>query len=166
MRERTGSSWATVSTIVVVLATTVPVAGSSQGVAAVQAQHGRSMAPAASPASPRPVAVSASSTFDRIQEQLTWRRKRLAQVAQQERWALAQLSGAQERLERAVVHLNQTTAALAGTQRAVQGAARSLAAVTTRLAMHERLMGTRVRGLLRKGSCGVSRHVARLSGFP
>ncbi len=154
MRERTGTSWATVSTIVAVLATTVPVAGSSLGVAAAQAQDDRSRVPAASPASSGPVVGSPSSKLARIQEKLTWRRKRLAQVAQQERWALAQLSGAQERIERAVVHLNQTTAALASTQRAVQGASRSLAAVTNRLAMHERLMGTRVRAFYERGPVG------------
>lgn len=92
--------------------------------------------------------------LSRIQQQLLLRRKRLAQVAQRERWALSQLSGAQERLERAVVHLNQTAAALAGTQRAVQSASRSLAAVTSRLAMHERLMGARVRVFYERGPVG------------
>jgi murein DD-endopeptidase MepM/ murein hydrolase activator NlpD len=78
----------------------------------------------------------------------------LAQTVRQERWALAELSGAQERLDRALAHLNETAAALASTRRAVQSATRSLETVTTRLAVHERLMGTRVRAFYEQGPVG------------
>jgi murein DD-endopeptidase MepM/ murein hydrolase activator NlpD len=153
MRERNGMFWATVSTIVAVVATTVPTAGSSQPVAPVKEHHNGSTLPAVPAASSRHV-TPPSSMLARIKEQLTSRRKRLAQVIQHERWALAQLSGAQERLERAVVRLNETTAALASTQRAVRGASSSLAAVSTRLAMHERLMGSRLRAFYEMGPVG------------
>lgn len=155
MRERTVMYWATVFIAVAVVAAPPPVAGSSpRAVSPAQARPGGSTAPAASPASPESAVASPSSTLSRIQQQLAARRKRLAQVAQQERWALTQLSGAQERLERAAVHLSETAAALATTQRAVQGATHSLAAITTRLAVHEQLMGTRVRAFYERGPVG------------
>jgi len=148
MRERTGFFWATVFTMSVLLATTFPAASAAQQTTpSTPPQSSESKTAAAG-------AASATSTLTRIQQQLSWRRKRLAQVARQERAALAQLSGAQERLERAVVHLNQTAVALASTQRAVQTATRSLTVLTTRLTMHERLMGTRVRAFYERGPVG------------
>ncbi|HET8998868.1 MAG TPA: peptidoglycan DD-metalloendopeptidase family protein [bacterium] len=147
MRERTGLFGATVCGVIAILATTLPAASSAQQTPPAPPQVGGSK-PAVSGA------ASAASMLTRIQQQLSWRRRRLAQVARQERTALAQLSGAQERLERALVHLNQTAVALSSTQRAVQTATRSLSALTTRLAMHERLMGTRVRAFYERGPVG------------
>lgn len=148
MRERTGPSWATVFIMIAVLATTFPAASSAeQATSSTPPQVSGSKTAAAG-------AASADSMLTRIQQQLSWRRQRLAQVARQERAALAQLSGAQERLERAVVHLNQTAVALASTQRSVQTATRSLAILTARLTMHERLMGTRVRAFYERGPVG------------
>jgi murein DD-endopeptidase MepM/ murein hydrolase activator NlpD len=148
MRERTGPHWAAACTIIVTLVTTFPAAALSR----------RALPPVLPQASESKAAVvsgaTAATMLSRVQEQLSLRRKRLAQVVRQERQALAQFSGAQERLERAIAHLNQTTVALAGTQRAVQTAARSLQTVTSRLTMHEQLMGTRVRAFYERGPVG------------
>jgi murein DD-endopeptidase MepM/ murein hydrolase activator NlpD len=146
MGERTGPRWATACTIIATLVTTLPAAAAR-----------RAVPPAPRASEPQTAVVSGASAatmLSRVQEQLSLRRKRLAQVVRQERLALAQLSGAQERLERAVAHLNQTTVDLASTRRAVQTAARSLQALTNRLAMHERLMGTRVRAFYERGPVG------------
>src|SRR5438105_2245153 len=97
---------------------------------------------------------SPSTTFSRIQEQLAARRRRLAEVLARERRALAQFSGAQERLERARVQLRRTNRSLAGTQQAVLSASRTLEAVTTRLSMHEVLMGDRLRAFYEEGPLG------------
>jgi murein DD-endopeptidase MepM/ murein hydrolase activator NlpD len=89
-----------------------------------------------------------------IRQQLAERRRRLAQMVGQERKALAALSGAEERLQRAITQLRQTKDALAGSRRAVQSATSALAAVTTRLSVHERLMGARVRAFYEQGPIG------------
>ena len=146
MGERTGPRWATACTIIATLVTTLPAAASR-----------RAVPPAPRASEPQTAVVSGASAatmLSRVQEQLSLRRKRLAQVVRQERLALAQFSGAQERLERAIAHLNQTTVDLASTRRAVQTAARSLQALTNRLTMHERLMGTRVRAFYERGPVG------------
>jgi murein DD-endopeptidase MepM/ murein hydrolase activator NlpD len=71
---------------------------------------------------------------------------------QRERWALSQLSGAQERLERAAVQLNRTASALTRAQHAVRNATQVLQGVTARLTVHEDLMGARIRVLYERGS--------------
>lgn len=153
MRERTGTLWATVVIATAGLVTALPEAGSSTPTArAPSSQQGASKVSGPSAGASKVVAEPPSSLLSRIQQQLTARRRRLAQVVQRERWALAQFSGAQERLERAVVHLNQTTSALTSAQRAVQNATRVLDGVTTRLATHEELMGARFRALYERGS--------------
>jgi len=153
MRERRGTPWVAVLVAIAVLVTALPVAGSPPRTGrGVSAQRVPLQASAPSPGPSKTVAESPTSLLSRIQEQLAARRRRLAQVAQRERWALAQLSGAQERLERAVVRLNQTTSALTSAQRAVQRATRGLQGVTTRLAAHEGLMGARIRTLYERGS--------------
>ncbi|HYM90326.1 MAG TPA: hypothetical protein VEW91_01685, partial [bacterium] len=155
MRERTGTFWVTILIATAVLVTTLPVVGSStQPAGKLSSPQGGSKAAAASPGSSGVGAGSPSVLLSRVQEQLSWRRRRLAQVVQQERWALAQLSGAQERLERAVAHLNQTTSALTSAHRAVQSATHVLQGVTTRLAAHEELMGARIRAFYERGPVG------------
>ncbi|HKV45100.1 MAG TPA: hypothetical protein VJT32_10575, partial [bacterium] len=144
MRERTRSFWRGAIAATVVLVTALPVMGS-----APRLPRPASSAPhrlgAAAPTSRSVLASSPASMLDRVQTQLVWRRRRLAEVVRQERWALAQLSGAQERLERASAHLNQTAAALTGTEHAVARATQTLQTVTTRLTHHEIVMGARVR---------------------
>lgn len=154
MRERTGTFWATILIATAVLVTTLPVAGSSTQPAGTPSSPQGGSKAAASPGSSGVGAGSPSVLLSRVQEQLSWRRRRLAQVVQQERWALAQLSGAQERLERAVAHLNQTTSALTSAHRAVQSATSVLQGVTTRLAAHEKLMGARIRAFYERGPVG------------
>lgn len=154
MRERTSTCWATMFVTAAVLATILPVAGASQQSAPPARSKQSGSATAAAPTGAGAAAGSPTTTLTRIQQQLTWRRKRLAQVARQERWALRQLSGAQERLEQAALHLNQTASALASTQRAMQSATHALQTVTSRLAVHEQLMGARVRTFYEKGPVG------------
>jgi len=153
MRERTGTLWVTVLASIAVLAATLPVVGSPPAHPPSARPEGPG-APAPSSTSSGAAGGSPSTELSKIQQQLALRRKRLAEVVRQERWVLSQLSGAQERLERAIVHLNRTTTALAGTQRAVQSATRSLEAVTARLTVRERLMGARVRAFYEQGPVG------------
>jgi murein DD-endopeptidase MepM/ murein hydrolase activator NlpD len=108
---------------------------------------------AAVPLSPR-AAGTPASILARVQWQLADHRRRLALAVRQERFALAQLSGAQERLERAIAHFNETTASLAGARLGVARASQALQAVTERLAKHERLMGARVREFYEWGPAG------------
>ncbi len=153
MRDRAGALWASVFTMVAVCATMVPaVELSVQGASPTTRPPGPG--PGSSSPSAGPADGSSASALTRVRQQLAWRRKRLAQTVRQERWALAELSGAQERLDRALAHLNETAAALASTRSAVQSATRSLETVTTRLAVHERLMGTRVRAFYEQGPVG------------
>ena len=152
MGGRTGALWASLFTIIAVSVTMVPaVELPVQGAPP-------SRAPGTGSGAPSPSAVpdggSSAVALTRVQQQLSWRRKRLAQAVRQERWALTELSGAQERLDRALAHLSETKTALASTARAVQGATRSLEAVTNRLAVHERLMGSRVRAFYEQGPVG------------
>ncbi len=152
MGGRTGALWASVFTIIAVCVTMVPaVQLPAQGGSAPRGPGTGSGAPAPSA---RPADELPATTLTRVQQQLALRRKRLAQTVRQERWALAELSGAQERLDQALARLDETKTALAGTQRAVQRATRSLATVTSRLAVHERLMGTRVRAFYEQGPVG------------
>ena len=153
MRERRRTPWVAVLVATTMLVTAVPAAGSPVPTGrAPSSQHVAPKASAPSPGSSETAAENPTSLLSRVQQQLASRRRRLAQVVQRERWALAQLSGAQERLERAVVQLNQTTSALTSAQRAVQSATRVLQGVTTRLAAHEGLMGARIRTLYERGS--------------
>lgn len=155
MRTRTGICGATILIATAVLATTLPVAGApTQATRSPSSQQASAGAADASLGASGVGAASPSVLLSKIQQQLSWRRRRLAQVVQQERWALAQLSGAQERLERAVAHLNQTTSALTNAHRAVQGATRLLEGVTARLAAHEQLMGARIRAFYEGGPVG------------
>jgi murein DD-endopeptidase MepM/ murein hydrolase activator NlpD len=85
---------------------------------------------------------------------LAARRRRLAEIAEQERRALAQLSGAQERLLQAQFRLRQTTVALQGTRRAVVQATEFLRAVSQRLTGHEALMNARLRAFYEQGPLG------------
>jgi len=105
---------------------------------------------------PRPhaVASSAESTLASIQQQLADRRRALAQTRVQEQHALAQLSWAQERLERARASLAQTVDALHGTRAAVAQVTSSLATVSQQLETHEALMGARVRAFYERGPLG------------
>ena len=152
MGGRTGAPWASIFPIIAILVTMVPAVQSpAQGGSAPAAPATGSGAPAPSA---RPAGESPGAALSRVQEQLAVRRKRLAQTVRQERWALAELSGAQERLDRALAQLNETKTALAGTRRAVQSATRSLETVTNRLTAHERLMGTRVRAFYEHGPVG------------
>ncbi|HYM69184.1 MAG TPA: peptidoglycan DD-metalloendopeptidase family protein [bacterium] len=72
----------------------------------------------------------------------------------QEQHALAQLSWAQERFERAKVSLAQTVDALHGTRAAVAQATSSLATVSQQLESHEALMGARLRAFYERGPLG------------
>ncbi len=153
MRERSWTLLATVATSIAVLATTLPVVGSPPDQSS-STRSGGSGASAGSQTSSGATGGSPATELSKVQQQLTWRRKRLAEVARRERWVLSQLSGAQERLERAIAHLGQTTTALASTQRAVQSATRSLESLTARLTVHERLMGARVRAFYERGPVG------------
>jgi len=109
---------------------------------------------AAAPTAGSTAAGSAESTLATIQRQLAERRRLLAKTQAEEHQALAQLSWAQERLERAEVNLRQTTGALAGTRRAVSQATQSLQAVAERLKTHETLMGARLRAFYEHGPLG------------
>jgi murein DD-endopeptidase MepM/ murein hydrolase activator NlpD len=152
MGGRTGALWARIFTIAAVFVTMVPVVELPvQGAPPPPATGTGSGAPSPSAVPDR---GSSAATLTRIQQQLSWRRKRLAQAVRQERWALTELSGAQERLDQALAHLSETKTALASTSRAVQSATRSLEAVTNRLAVHERLMGRRVRAFYEQGPVG------------
>lgn len=152
MGGRTGALWASIFTISAVCITIVPaVELPVQGAPPPPATGAGSGTP---PPSAAPDGGSSAVALTRVQQQLFWRKKRLAQTVRQERWALAELSGAQERLDRALTHLTETKTALVSTARAVQSATRSLEAVTNRLAVHERLMGTRVRAFYEQGPVG------------
>ncbi len=102
----------------------------------------------------RTPAGSPEATLAQIQKQLSLRRRLLAHVEQQERRALGQLSWAQERLQRAAVHLHQTTVALDGTRRDVARATETLAVVSQRLSTHEAMMGARLRAFYERGPLG------------
>jgi murein DD-endopeptidase MepM/ murein hydrolase activator NlpD len=153
MRERTRSFWRGAIAVTVVLVTALPVMGSAPRLPRPASATPHRLSTAASTSRPAPAAAPAAM-LDRIQSQLAWRRRRLAEVVREERWALAQLSGAQERLERATAHLNQTTAALTGTEHAVASATQTLQTVTTRLSHHETVMGARVRAFYEQGPLG------------
>ena len=110
-------------------------------------------------AAPPPNALRAGSgsstvTLGRIRDLLTARRRRLAETVEQERRALAHLSGAQERLLEAQFRLRQTALALLGTRRAVAQATEVLQAVFQRLAGHETLMNARLRAFYEQGPLG------------
>ena len=153
---RRGSSWRGLLTAVVVLVTALPVVGSPPS-SPSPTPHGASRRAAPTPApSPRGAAAAASpsAALSRIQEQLTRRRRRLAEVVREEHWVLAQLSGAQERLERAIAHLHQTTTALAGANHEVASTTQTLQAVTARLSRHEAMMDARVRAFYEQGPIG------------
>lgn len=152
MGGRTGALWASVVAILAISVTIVPAVELTAQGASPQRPPGTGSG-ASSPSS-RPAEAASATALTRVQQQLATRRRRLAQTVRQERWALAELSGAQERLDRAVAHLNETSAALASTQQAVHSATRTLEAVTNRLAVHERLMGTRVRAFYEQGPVG------------
>jgi len=109
---------------------------------------------AAAPPSVSSAAASAESTLATIQRQLAERRRALTQTKAEEHQALAQLSWAQERFERAEVSLRQTTGALVGTRRAVAQATESLQAVAAQLKTHETLMGARLRAFYEHGPLG------------
>src|SRR5579884_2622883 len=100
---------------------------------------------------PSPRGASPASRLSDIQQQLTMRRRLLAQTRQQERRVLGQLSWAQEKLQRAEDRLRQTAVALDGTRREVAQASQSLAAVSRQLSRHEALMGERLRAFYEKG---------------
>jgi len=125
MRTRTGIYGATILIATAVLATTLPVAGApTQATRSRSSQQASAGAADASLGAPGVGAASPSVLLSKIQQQLSWRRRRLAQVVQQERWALSQLSGAQERLERAIAHPNQTSSALTAPSKARPGSSR------------------------------------------
>jgi murein DD-endopeptidase MepM/ murein hydrolase activator NlpD len=109
---------------------------------------------APSPSGLRAGTGSSTVTLGRIRELLSARRRRLAEIAQQEGRALAYLSGAQERLLEAQFRLRKTTVALLGTRRAVAEATDVLQAVSQRLAGHETLMNARLRAFYEQGSLG------------
>ena len=112
----------------------------------------RTAAPAPSPL--RAGSGSSTVTLGRIRDLLAARRRRLAETVEQERRALAHLSGAQERLLEAQFRLRQTTVALLGTRRAVAQATEVLQAVSQRLAGHETLMNARLRAFYEQGPLG------------
>ena len=151
MGGRAGALWASIFTITAVCVTMVPAVE-------LPVQGASPHVPGTGSGAPSPSAVpdasASAATLTQVQQQLSLHRKRLAKVVRQERWALAELSGAQERLDRALAHLTETKTALVSTTRAVQSATRSLEAVTNRLAVHERLMGTRVRAFYERGPVG------------
>jgi murein DD-endopeptidase MepM/ murein hydrolase activator NlpD len=152
MGGRTGALWASIVSITAACVMMVPaVELPVQGASSLSAPGTGSGAPSPAAASD---GGSSGAALTRVQQQLSSRRKRLAQAVRQERWVLTELSGAQERLDRAIVHLTETKTALASTERAVRSATRSLEAVTHRLAAHERLIGTRVRAFYEQGPVG------------
>ena len=152
MGGRTGTLWASLCTVIAVTVTMVPAVESIAQGASPHRPMGTPSGARFAPA--KPPDGSPSAALARVQQQIAVRRQRLAQTVRQERWALAELSGAQERFDRALAHLNESTAALASTRQAVQGAARSLKTVANRLAVHERLIGTRVRAFYEEGPVG------------
>jgi len=104
--------------------------------------------------SSRSTTSSPAALLAQVEEQLALRRQRLAQVKEEERVDLERFSGAQERLQRAIVQLNHTTSALASTQHAVADASRTLEAVSGHLSDQASLMGARVRAFYERGPLG------------
>ncbi len=118
---------------------------------------GPSLPPKASAASqntPKSAPGDPAVTLGRIREQLAARRRRLAQIAEQERRVLAQLSWTRERLAHSEARLSQSTSDLRGTRRAVAQAMESLELVSQRLSAHEALMNARLRSLYEQGPLG------------
>jgi len=157
MRERARCLWSGLIPAAAALILILTAAGASPPLPSPERRASPQQA-ASGPASSGFVRMAApsspSTTFSRIQEQLATRRLRLAEVLAREHRALAQFSGAQERLERALVQLRRTSRSLAGTQQAVLRASRTLEAVTTRLSTHEGLMGDRLRAFYEEGPLG------------
>src|SRR5437660_2335531 len=156
MRERARCLWSGLIPAAAVLVLVLTAAGASPPLPSLE-HRASPQRVASGPASSivRTAAPSSpSTTFSRIQEQLAARRRRLAELLAREQRALAQFSGAQERLERAFVQLKRTSRSLAGTQQAVLSASRTLEAVTTRLSTHEVLMGGRLRAFYEEGPLG------------
>lgn len=145
MRERARSLWSGLTPVAAVLVLILTTAEASPPPSLPE----RRVSPQATVVPSAP-----STTLSRLQEQLTSRRRRLAEVLLREQRALAQLSGAQERLERALVQLQRTRRSLAGTQQAVLRASHTLETVTARLSTHEVLMGSRLRAFYEQGPLG------------
>jgi len=98
--------------------------------------------------------ASERSKLADVEQRLAQQQRQLAHTRVVERQALAQLSWAQDRLDRARVSLKQTTGALNGTRKAVVGANRALRDVSARLETHEVQMGARLRAAYERGSIG------------
>jgi murein DD-endopeptidase MepM/ murein hydrolase activator NlpD len=120
----------------------------------VQAGAGVRRLPPRSSRSATPSNQSPESTLSRIRVNLDLHRRLLAQARRQEVVVLGELSGAEERLERAEVRLRQTTVALTGTRHAVAQATDALQAVTHRLSAHEGMMRARLRAFYEHGPVG------------
>src|SRR6516165_4806184 len=119
MRARAWSSWASLFLVTAVFIASSPAVWVTARVPSHSVSHRQPVRPirriAARPAPVRPAPVrSASPTLALagIKRQLVVRRQRLAQVVRQERWALTALSGAEERLQRAITQLHRTSDAL------------------------------------------------------
>jgi murein DD-endopeptidase MepM/ murein hydrolase activator NlpD len=120
--------------------------------------------PQSSASHPSSVAVERSK-LAAVDQQLAERQQQLAHTRLVERQALAQLSWAQDRLDRAKVSLKQTTGALDGTRQAVVGATQALRAVSARLETHEALMDARLRAAYERGTLGYLDVVLGASDF-
>src|SRR2546429_8121962 len=121
MRERARCLWSGLIPAAAVLVLVLTAAGASPPLPSLEHRASpqrvasgpaSSIVRTAAPASP-------STTFSRIQEQLAARRPPLAELLAREQRALAQFSGAQERLERAFFPLKRAHRALARTRQAV-----------------------------------------------
>jgi murein DD-endopeptidase MepM/ murein hydrolase activator NlpD len=166
MRARAWSYWTGLFLVIAVFIPSPPAVGSTPHAPSFSVSHRkpvrsiRRIAPRPAPVRPAPVRsgsvrpASPTLTLAGINRQLVVRRQRLAQVVRQERWALTALSGAEERLQRAITQLHRTSDALAGARQAVQSATSTLAGVTTRLSAHEAVMGARVRAFYEQGALG------------
>lgn len=100
------------------------------------------------------LAPSPESRLAQIQEQLATHRRILAHVRQEEHHILGQLAWAQEKVQRAQVHLQQATVALGTTRQQVARATRDLTVVSRLLSQHEALMAARLREFYERGPLG------------
>jgi len=166
MRERARCLWSGLIPAAAVLVLVLTAAGASPPLLERrELPHGPASGAAPSESARTAAALSPSTTLSRIQDQLASRRRRLAEVLRREQRALAQFSGAQERLERALVQLGRTRRSLAGTRQAVLKVSRTLEAITARLSTHEELMGDRFRAFYEQGPLGYMDVLLGAAGF-
>jgi murein DD-endopeptidase MepM/ murein hydrolase activator NlpD len=113
------------------------------------------------PASRRPVRTTAPSRaasperqLQQLRQQLADRQRELAKTKHDERRVFGEFSRTEQQLHAAETQLHQASAALNGTRRAVADANGALRAVSRRLALHQELMGERLRAFYKDGPLG------------